>query len=219
MGSSTFSGASVSSPGNVYATLADYKEYVPGNILSTSASDDDAINACLVAASRRIDQETATWWYELTDTRLFDVPHDLVRGILWLDVPCLSITSFLNGNGSSISSTLYVTLPNNTTPFTNIRFKQSMSAQWLPDGTGNYAQAISITGTWGECASGSTSVPSDLHLACLEIARALYGHRTGNIAPTEVTKMTPAGVVITMPNGVPPWAYDVISCHRRIYFG
>jgi hypothetical protein len=219
MGSSTFSGASVSSPNNVYATLADYKEYVPGGILSTSAGDDDMINACLVAASRRIDQETGTWWYELSDTRLFDVPKDLVRGILWLDVPCLSITTFTNGNGSTVSSTLYVTLPANSTPFTSIRLKQSMSFQWLPDGSGNYSQAISIAGTWGECASGSTSVPSDLHMACLEIARALYGHRTGQIAPTEVTKMTPAGVVITMPNGVPPFAYDVIACHRRFYFG
>jgi hypothetical protein len=202
---------------NGYASSTDYKAYVPGGILSTSASDDLIIDSCIESASRRIDAETATQWYSSTEARKFDVPRDLVRGILWLDKPCLSVSALTNGDGSAISSTLYVTLPANTTPFTHIQLIQSMSVQWLPDGTGNYLQAISLTGSWGECSS--TALPTDIKIACLEIARALYGHRTGNIAPTEVTKMTPAGVVITMPNGVPPFAYDVIACHRRIYFG
>jgi hypothetical protein len=208
-----------------YATEADYKMYVPGGILSTSANDDLMIDACIETASRRIDAETGTQWYGSTGTRYFDVPRNLVLGKLWLDMPCMSITAFTNGNGSTISSTLYVTLPANTTPFTSIQLIQSMGVQWLPSGTGNYLQAISIAGVWGETAlypSSSTTavaVPTDLKLVCLEIARALYGHRTGKIAPTETTKMTPAGVVITLPTGVPPFAYDTIACHRRIYFG
>jgi len=194
---------------NGYVTLDEYKKnYQRIGVDDVDPKDDDFIEQAIEAASRWIDRETATQFYASTETRYFDVPD---TAILDLDKHCISITTLTNGDGTTIASSSYVKLPANVTPFLAVQLKSSKNVSWETDADGETLQVISVYGSWGY----SATAPADLHLACLEIARALYGRRFGQNM-TMKTVITPAGVV-QIPEGVPDWAAQVIGNYRRIF--
>lgn len=194
---------------NGYATLQQYKDYQ--RISSTNATDDTIIEAAIEAASRWIDAQGQHRYY--TDSAntdyLFDLPGNESR-LLLFDEYFSSINSVTNGDDSTILSTDYVLLPANSTPYWGLQLK--LGVMWIPDSAGNTLQCITINGKRGQ-----NGAPSDIYLACLEIAKALYGRRFGENMTTK-TVITSAGVV-QIPEGVPDWAAEAISSHRRIGFG
>ena len=198
---------------NGYATLNEYKKnYQRIGVDDTDANDDAFIEMDIEAASRWIDQQSGTRFYTTSadESRKFTAPAD-GRGQILFDEYCLSITSVTNGDGSSVSTSSLLYYPTNSTPYYGIALKAG-STLWQPDSNGNFEAAITVTGKFGS----ASVVPADVKLACLEIARALYGRRFGQNMMTK-TVITPAGVV-QIPEGVPGWAAQAISNHRRIGF-
>lgn len=206
---------------NGYVTLDEYKNYVssnPNNPLDINTLDDMTIGGLIESASRVVDRETGVedgaWAYPASTTHKFDVPKGRNDKLI-LDAPLLAISLLLNGDGSTVSASDYVTLPANSTPIYGIQPIPTSSFYWQPDTSGNRLQAIQVTGSWGMAAT----IPHDLKTATQEITRALYGHRTGETMPGDKQITTASGLVITVPNGTPPYAADRLACHRRIQFG
>jgi hypothetical protein len=204
-----------------YITLAEYKRYVSSNpnaLLSVAVLDDQTIGDLIESASRVVDRETGAddgaWAFPVATIHKFDAPKMGNAGLM-LDAPLLAITSLTNGDGSTVSASDYVTLPANSTPIYAILPVSTSKFNWQPDNSGNRLQAISVLGPWGM----SAKIPNDLKTACCEITRALYGHRTGETMPGDRQITTASGLVITVPNGTPPFAADRLACHRRIQFG
>jgi hypothetical protein len=194
---------------NGYATLQQYKDYQ--RISSTNATDDTFIESAVEAASRWIDaQATRRFYTDAANTNyLYDVPGNGSALLLFSEL-FSSVNSVTNGDGSTVASTSYVLLPANAAPYWGISLKKGYT--WLPDSDGNTLQCITINGKLG-----TNGAPTDIYLACLEIAKALYSRRFGENMTTR-TIITSAGVV-QMPEGVPDWAAETIASKRRVGFG
>lgn len=195
---------------NGYCTLQQYKDYQ--NITTINAVDDGFIELAIEAASRWMDTESNTNFYGVTETDLYDVPLDN-RATILPNKYFISVSTLTNGDSTVLTTSEYFLLPANETPKTGIGIKKTSSNGWKPTSVGETIQAISIAGVWGY----SLIAPSDVLLATLEIARALYGRRSGQNMITK-TIITPAGVV-QIPEGVPAWAADTILKYRRVSIG
>jgi hypothetical protein len=207
----------ISSTGNVYATLAEFKAYHA--ITSTNATDDSVVSALLDSTSRFIDSETARRFYSSTGVHYFDAPmksHYGGQGLytpntypLNLDDDCTVITSIVNGDGSTFTASDYFGTPYNGGPFTSIYLVDHPIMYWLPDSNGNWRRVIQVNGTWGY-----TPCPTDINYACLAIAVQAYHRRFGENLGTDSVVM-PSGMVIT-PRDVPPAVRVILSNYRRI---
>lgn len=189
---------------NGYATLSEYKAY--HTVDSTDATDDGVIEDIIEAASRHIDAQSGRTFYARTETRFFSIPNGRE---LRFDDDLLTITTLTNGDDTTIAATEYNLLPRNVSPKYGLKLKESASISWYPDSDSNYEYVISIAGTWGYAATR----PDDINLACLEIARVLYGRRSGE-SVSNIARVTAAGVVL-VPQGTPAWVVDVIGRYRR----
>ena len=189
---------------NGYSSLAEYKKY--HDIGSTDTDDDAVIEDLIEAASRYIDAQSGRTFYARTETRYFSVPGSRE---LRFDDDLLTITTLTNGDATTIASTEYYFLPRNVTPKYALNLKESSSVAWYPDSDNNYEYVISVAGTWGFVATA----PDDISVACLEIAKAAYGRRTGT--SEGVARVTAAGVVIT-PRDVSSFSMAIIARYRRM---
>lgn len=192
---------------NGYATLDQYKAYQ--KIQSTNTTDDTFIELVIESASRWIDEQCNRRFYQSDtyETHYFDVPSG---DLLMLDMEAVTIASVTNGDGNVIASANYVVLPYNGSPKTAIQLVDLSSVQWKPTSSGNRQKAISVSALWGAAATA----PTDIVMACLEIARALYKRRMGENTSSK-SIITAAGVVI-LPEGAPEWAAEAIANHRRV---
>jgi len=190
---------------NGYATLAEFKLYVP--IDSTDTDDDKVIEDIIEAASRWVDSHCGgRTFYGRTETRYFDKPPGRE---LRFDDDLLSITTLTNGDGDTIADTEYNFLPRNKAPYYGLKLKQSSTYAWAFDSDGNDEAVISIEGSWGY----ASTRPDDINLYCLELSKAAYNRRSGQSAEGVAT-ITGAGVVIT-PQGVPPWVMVGLQAYRK----
>lgn len=190
---------------NGYSTLAEYKAY--HDIDSTDSGDDAVIEDLIEAASRHIDAQTGRTFYARTETRYFSVPGGRE---LRFDDDLLTITTLTNGDAATVASTEYYFMPRNVTPKYGMRLKESATTVWAPDSSSNYEYVISILGTWGY----SATRPDDVNVACLEIAKAAYGRRTGENMSSTAT-LTSGGVVIT-PRDISSFAASIIRRYRKM---
>jgi len=190
---------------NGYATLAEYKAYaIPDN--TADATDDAVIEDFIEAASRDIDTATGRTFYARTETRKYDVP---VGRELKFDDDLLTVTTLTNGDDNTIASTEYNLLPANVSPKYALKLKEGSTTVWANDSSSNTEQVIDVAGTWG----WSATRPDDINVACMEIAKALYGRRTGKNM-TSIAKVTSAGIVL-LPQGTPDWVYQILSRYKR----
>lgn len=189
---------------NGYATLAEFKAYRP--IDSIDAADDGVIENIIEAASRWIDRETGRTFYARTETHYFDVPRG--RELL-LDDDLLTVTTLLNGDGTTLTTSHYNLVPKNKTPYYAVKLKETSTYLWIMDTDGNTEDVISLAGTWGY----ASTTPDDVKQACLELANNMYVRRTGQ--QTEgVASVTAAGVVI-QPREIPGWVRSIIASYKR----
>jgi hypothetical protein len=191
---------------NAYCTLDQYKGYQ--NITNVNPTDDVFIEYAINAASRWVDTQTKTRFYAATETRLFDAPANGKQDYIVMDMYLLSVDAIVNGNGLTLSASDYYLKPNNAPNKSAIYIGPSLA--WYPASTGSLVQAISVTGSYGY----SATPPSDIFMACMELAKCLYGRRNGENMSTQ-SIVTAAGV-IQIPGGTPTWVADVLASYRRI---
>lgn len=190
---------------NGYATSAQFFAFAIPNA-GTSSGDDAVIEQIIESASRVIDNETRRTFYARAETRYYDVPDS---DTLYLDDDLISISKLTNGDGTEITAGDYLTKPYNESPKYAVKIKDSSTVTFEFDSTNNGEKAISISGSWG----WSSSVPKDIEVATLEIAKNVYHRRAGEGESSETT-VTAAGVIIT-PNDIPKSARAVIQKYQR----
>jgi hypothetical protein len=180
-----------------YATLAQVK-----SDLGVSGTTDDAIIADKIAfATAFIDSHThRTFATQINTTRYFDAYVDIEGASLILDFDLCSIASITNGDGTTVTSSQYVTEPRNVTPFRSITLKRSYGAYWTTDNNGDPENAIAISGKWGY----SQTPPGAIEQACIRMASYMYRQKDSQVFDVTVT---PELGQITIPQGTPP---DVI---------
>jgi hypothetical protein len=189
---------------NGYCTLAEYKGF--GDVDSTDADDDAAIEKIIEGVSRYIDLKTQRRFYALTDTRYYDRPSGRE---LELDDDLLTITTLSNGDGVEITSSDYNLIPINDPPYRAIRLTETSTIFWTLDSDGNSEFVIDVAGTWGYM----TDHTDDIREACLMTTQSFVKRRFGTNVSGQV-KITAAGVVIT-PQDVPSAAADIINIYKK----
>lgn len=187
-----------------YATTADIKAY-----LGISGTGDDVLLAELVqAASAAIDTYTNRMFAVTGDaTRYIDAVGDHVRGAtLYLDRDLCQITSVVNGDGTTVTTSQYTTIPRNDTPYRALRLLGSAGLTWTY--STDWEGAIAITGRWGF----SIQPPYDIQQAAMRLAAFYYRQKDAQLA--DVTAIE-AGVVIQTP-AMPADVLGLIKAYRRL---
>ena len=150
-----------------YCGVDELKEYLG----VTGTADDAMLLTLLAAAQRTIDSYCARTFEATADTvRTFDSQRDVDGYTLTVDSDLCAITSIVNGDGTTISNSHYVTEPRNETPYYAIRLKTSAGKVWTSTVSGDSENAITITGKWAY----STSAPSDIAHVCKRLAAYIY---------------------------------------------
>ena len=150
-----------------YCGVDELKEYLG----IESATDEPMLLTLLAVAQHTIDSYCARTFEATADTvRTFDSQRDVDGYTLTVDSDLCAITSIVNGDGTTISNSHYVTEPRNETPYYAIRLKASAGKVWTSTVSGDSENAITITGKWAY----STSAPSDIAHVCKRLAAYIY---------------------------------------------
>lgn len=137
----------------MYTSTSDVKTYLG----ITGSGDDALIDALVTAAQAAVDQYfLRTFEASTNTTRYFNAINDVSGRRLMLDRDLCSINSITNGNGSTITSGQYTTLPANDTPYWAIQLKASAGVnwQWVSDPEA----AIAVSGKWAYSLTAPTPV-------------------------------------------------------------
>lgn len=199
---------------NSYPATADLKAWLRANSQQSLGSGDDTIiNNCITAAIKFCEgPEGAGRSFEMTadTTRHFDAVRDVDTSLrrLWLDEDLCQITSITNGDGTTVSTSDYVTDPRNTAPYHAITLKLSSSVVWTYATTPE--NAIVIVGRWGY----ATAAPADIAQAVLELAAYEYRRKTTS-GSSDQQVVTASGSVI-VPSSVPKNIMAVFTSYRRL---
>jgi hypothetical protein len=140
-----------------YCTVADVKD--PGRLDITTTTPDAVITQLINAVSLKLDQ-----WHNLptggfavsADTTRYYGYNYIARGKLYLDMPCLSVTTLTNGDGGVIPSNGYRLHPRNESRKHFIELLSSYGWGFTTDGE------IIVVGKFGY----STTVPDNITEAC-----------------------------------------------------
>ena len=164
-----------------YTTLTAVK----AELKLTTTTDDTLLSGYITLAQRMIESPRPlgtgrVFEVSLDTTRYLDAPNDMsnrsLDGPLYLLLvypygDLCSITSIVNGDGTTLTTADYVTEPRYTTPYYAIRLKQGRDQIWTWDNSPE--GAIAITGKWAY----SVSPPEDIQRAALRICVWLYRSR------------------------------------------
>lgn len=190
-----------------YLDAGTLRTYIGG----IDTSQDALLTATIARAQSQIETETRRKFEAQTNiTRVYPNFYDRIVGMnhLYLDDDLLSLTTLVNGNGSTIASSGYFLLPLNQTPSQSIRLKTNPSPVWI----WNTDQTIQVTGTWGF----STTAPADIVQATLRLATKMWRERDSQIF--DIT-FEPGMGQLTIPAGMPKEVQQLIAPYRRNYFG
>lgn len=190
----------------MYVDLSEFKEY-----LGIPTNDDNALLRRLLERAQEIfnGQTRKVFEAEADSTRHFDAIANVNGKTLLLDADLCSITTIVNGDGSTIASNKYVTEPRNTTPYYAITLLISSGLYWQSASNGDSENAISITGKWAY----STTAPADVVDAVIDIATVLY-RKKDNANDYSRTVITPTSTIL--PGGVSSTTVGTIKRYRRL---
>jgi hypothetical protein len=133
---------------NAYVTRAEFIAWI-ASATATSVVDDPVIDEILEEASRYCDDTTGRHFYPLVQTRLFDIPYDPHSDTLYLTDDLLSLTTLLNGDGTTIASSNLNLLNVNAYPLWGLQLADIATVTWQIDAAGSRQQVLSVTGIWG----------------------------------------------------------------------
>lgn len=131
---------------NAYSTREDFLDWVTPTDTTAHYVEDTVIDAVLEAVSRYIDDQTGKHFYPVIETRKFDIPDD---NTLYIDDDLLAVTTFTNGDDTTITSASYILLPPNRYPKWAIKLIGSTSVTWEADSNDDVEQVIDVLGIWG----------------------------------------------------------------------
>lgn len=191
-----------------YATTAQLKSYLG----ITGTGDDTLIASLLRRAQAAIDTYTGrTFEASKDETRYYTVGEDNEQETLYLDADLCAITSVVTSADAdspvTLSTTDYVTLPRNITPYHAIRLLASCDYSW--DYADDPENGITVTGRWAY----SITPPNDIIHACLRLAAFYYRQKDAQVY--DVTAIPDAGV-ITVPQGIPADVERMLIPYRKI---
>lgn len=180
-----------------YCTSSDVKTYLG---LGNSTGDDVLIGALVTRAQKWIDTYTGRTFESSTSptTRRFTVGKDTEGQVLYFDEDLYSITAITNiadaVTTETISSSEYITLPRNRSPYYAIQILDSSDKMW--DYDNDPEKGVTVSGRW----SYSASAPADVVHACVRLAGYLYRQKDAQVFDTTVIEG--AGVT-QIPQGMP----------------
>ncbi|MCC6615933.1 MAG: phage gp6-like head-tail connector protein [Anaerolineae bacterium] len=182
-----------------------------------SETDDDTLIGSLATGAQKIIEaklgrvfeaasDSARTFDALADTELDE--YGWRRNLVFYGADLCSITSIVNGDGTTIASTKYVTLPKNVTPYYGIRLKASSGYAWEYED--DPEDAITITGKWAY----SASAPDDIVHATIRLAAYLYKQKDTQQVFEQV--LTSPGGVLRMPSKLPTDVIELLEPYRRL---
>ncbi len=177
-----------------YCTSTDVRQYLG----ISSTGDDTLITALIARATAQIEMHTHRDFESATGTRRFVVGVDTEGDTLYFDEDIVSITTVTTdadaASPTTISSTEYVTLPRNRTPYYGIKILASADKSW--DYTDDPEMGITVAGKWGY----STAPPADIKNAAIRLSAFLYRLKDAQVFDVQAI---PEAGVITVPQGIP----------------
>ncbi len=189
-----------------YCGVDELKEYLG----VTGTADDAMLLTLLAAAQRTIDSYCARTFEATADTvRTFDSQRDVDGYTLTVDSDLCAITSIVNGDGTTISNSHYVTEPRNETPYYAIRLKTSAGKVWTSTVSGDSENAITITGKWAY----STSAPSDIAHVCKRLAAYIYRQKDN---AGDLDRAVIAGNSTILPAQIPSDIRLMLTPYKRL---
>ena len=189
-----------------YCGVDELKEYLG----VTGATDDAMLLTLLAAAQRTIDSYCARTFEATADTvRTFDSQRDVDGYTLTVDSDLCAITSIVNGDGTTISNSHYVTEPRNETPYYAIRLKASAGKVWTSTVAGDSENAITVTGKWAY----STSAPSDIAHVCKRLASYIYRQKDN---AGDLDRAVIAGNSTILPAQIPSDIRLMLTPYKRL---
>ena len=189
-----------------YCGVDELKEYLG----VTGTADDAMLLTLLAAAQRTIDSYCARTFEATADTvRTFDSQRDVDGYTLTVDSDLCAITSIVNGDGTTISNSHYVTEPRNETPYYAIRLKTSAGKVWTSTVSGDSENAITVTGKWAY----STSAPSDIAHVCKRLAAYIYRQKDN---AGDLDRAVIAGNSTILPAQIPSDIRLMLAPYRRL---
>ena len=189
-----------------YCGVEELKEYLG----IESATDEPMLLTLLAAAQRTIDSYCARTFEATADTvRTFDSQRDVDGYTLAVDSDLCAITSIVNGDGTTISNSHYVTEPRNETPYYAIRLKASAGKVWTSTVSGDSENAITITGKWAY----STSAPSDIAHVCKRLAAYIYRQKDN---AGDLDRAVIAGNSTILPAQIPSDIRLMLTPYKRL---
>lgn len=152
-----------------YCSVSDVKTY-----LGIEDDEDDLLIGALIdRAQAAIDAYKGRSYESPSDTTLyFDAVADVDGSVLLFGAHvAATISAIKNGDGTTVSSGQYVTLPRNHGPFFGVKLLASSGVAWTyeddPEG------AIEITGRWG----ASVTPDANIVQATIRLTAYLYKQR------------------------------------------
>lgn len=189
-----------------YCGVDELKEYLG----IESATDEPMLLTFLATAQRIIDSYCARTFEATADTvRTFDSQCDVDGYTLTVDSDLCAITSIVNGDGTTISNSHYVTEPRNETPYYAIRLKASAGNVWTSTVSGDSENAITVTGKWAY----STSAPSDIAHVCKRLAAYIYRQKDN---AGDLDRAVIAGNSTILPAQIPSDIRLMLAPYRRL---
>ena len=189
-----------------YCGVDELKEYLG----IESATDEPMLLPFLATAQRTIDSYCARTFEATADTvRTFDSQRDVDGYTLTVDSDLCAITSIVNGDGTTISNSHYVTEPRNETPCYAIRLKASAGKVWTSTVSGDSENAITITGKWAY----SETAPSDIAHVCKRLAAYIYRQKDN---AGDLDRAVIAGNSTILPAQIPSDIRLMLAPYRRL---
>lgn len=195
-----------------YQVAADIKSYLGIN----GSGDDELLTTLIAQAQRTIEASTGRVFEAGGDAlRRFDYDRHILededgaRRLLVLDGADLcAITSVVNGDGTTVASTEYVTEPRHAPPYWGLRLKRGSGVAWTYTDTPE--NAIAVTGKWAY----SLLPPDDVKMATRDLAVWLY-RRRGQEGTALEPVMSGSGVIMFPPK-LPETVKLVIARYQRV---
>jgi uncharacterized phiE125 gp8 family phage protein len=196
-----------------YIVASDVKTFLSID----SSSDDTLITALITRAQKYIEQWTGRLFEASTDsTKKFDAVADVYEdGLLLLwgkRYDLAAITSITNGDGTTVTSSQYVTEPRNDAPYQGVRLLSSAGVSWTYED--DPQNAITIVGRWVY----SNSPPNDVKQATIDLVAYMYRRRGVEGAGLDRVMVSPSGVTMAPP-GFPDTVMCVVRDRRRWWRG
>lgn len=128
---------------------------------------------------------------------------------LYLDNDLCQITTIVNGDGTTVLASSYVTEPRNDPPYYALTLKESSGLVWTYGA--DVENAIAITGRWAY----SLNAPADVKMATIELTSYLYRRRSLEGMTLDTPQVSPSGVTM-FPAGMPVLVQSVISQYQKL---